>query len=111
VSAAGLGLLVSWLVDTFTAVQMPDMVAQVVGAIILGVLAWMGGMLGGYAKPSELSAASSSYRPRYAERVHNTLTAEQHGSTDAGHGDIGLLRGVVIVVVVIILVILVMRLV
>jgi hypothetical protein len=65
VTAAGLGFLIAWIVDTFTGVRMPSDVAQVVGAVILGLLAWAGGLVAGWAKGSRTSAVSDEFDPQY----------------------------------------------
>jgi hypothetical protein len=109
VTAAGLGFLIAWIVDTFTGVRMPSDVAQVVGAIILGLLAWAGGLVAGWAKGSKTSAVSDEFDPQYlkippaGEKVYYPGDQPGHRlpptSRDVGYGLVEMAIGLLIFIV------------
>lgn len=101
VSAGGLGLLIAWLVDTFTGVRMPGDVATVVGAIILAALAFVGALAAGWAARSKTSAVSDAFDPAVAQQAQADVAHEKRIADEIGAVD---LRTVLIVLGIIVLV-------
>jgi hypothetical protein len=105
VSAGGLGLLIAWIVDTYTAVDMPEPVAYVVGAIVLAALAGIGGWAAGWAKPSDTSAVSDEFNPAKARNLE--AKRQDRANADRVINDLGVvdLRTVLIVLGIIALIV------
>lgn len=69
VTASVLGLVIAWVVDTFTTVQMPDAVATGFGIILLSIVGGVASLAGGYLKESKTSAVSEGATLRSLEQT------------------------------------------